>query len=595
MRRYMGDAAKKIQDSIDDNSESVSENDSKIKIQNLTENPDPNQIEDDNQENGSNLNPSLNNVKEKVTNFLNDKQQSTLSLLTLSLAFTDDRECDENHHFIKLLDQTLTNDMHLVDACLLFEEKREALNLLLDNLETIEQQAAAIETLHFFLKDKKIDPASRQNTSLNYQNIQSKITSDDVLKDIVAFYLQLNLKKAKMNDSSADPEEIFLTLLPHLQDKYTLKEMIRSRYQGRWSTVLNKSQQQVLGIKKRLSILHAPFQTAHYSTHCLTQNKVIALLDQEIGFPKQLEEEETYTLLGAVGHASSADGQQTDAAEATYIKGLIERLKIQVNVKKFSQYVSFGLDELLAKVEMIELQHAIYYEALSVVVANLEIDDDEKILLDKIRDTFHIDEQKVIQMHTKYYLDSGLRGALDSLKNIPITESKNGCMHRLQEVLVEADLVPLKEMVPLAIQYLERIETVKLPQEAPTEVRMAVFSLVGNAMRLDNKFDDDEKKFLISVMNEFELSSDDLKSHAKIMKELNLKDLCKIIKSWARKHNQDALLPALVYYVLKAFAADGVIDPEEVAFKDLFFKELGLKAPPYARMLLRVVLEEVII
>ena len=226
-------------------------------------------------------------------------------------------------------------------------------------------------------------------------------------------------------------------------------------------------------------------------------------------------------LLGVVGHASSSDGQQTDAAEARYIQDLISRLKFKVNLTKFSNSVALGLKELLSRVETIELMHAIYYESLSVIVANLEVDEEEKELLEEVKKTFKLDHQKIVQMHTKYYLDSGLREALDSLKDIPITESRNGCLHRYQEVLVESELVPVAEMAPIAIQCLERIDTIKLPPETPTDVRMAVF-LGGKCHAIRWIFDEDEKAFLMQTMSEFKLSGKDLKNHPKIMKECGL-------------------------------------------------------------------------
>ncbi|MCX6132127.1 MAG: hypothetical protein NTX25_24105, partial [Proteobacteria bacterium] len=229
---------------------------------------------------------------------------------------------------------------------------------------------------------------------------------------------------------------------------------------------------------------------------------------------------------------------------------------------------------------------------LCMMTANLEISQEEKAMLNILSLTFKLSYKKTLLLHTRHYLDSGLRGLEDSLRFMPAQlNTAHHSLHRFQDALSELGIVPLNQIVASGKAYLESMEPMKLPKDAPTEIKVAALSLVGNAMRLDNIFDEAEKAFLQKTMHELGLKGEDLKAHTHIMKESSVADLCAILKIWAMAKNNTVSLSAVGYFVLRAISADGVIDEKEDKFKTLFFKELGLDPAQYLRILLRAQLD----
>ena len=90
-----------------------------VKVQDITENPDPSSMGDEGAqqpESAPAVEMSLDHCRERVSSFLDESKQKTLSLFTIAMAFADDHDGDENHVFIKFLQQVLSDNLDLVQV-----------------------------------------------------------------------------------------------------------------------------------------------------------------------------------------------------------------------------------------------------------------------------------------------------------------------------------------------------------------------------------------------------------------------------------------------------------------------------------------------
>lgn len=538
----------------------------------------------------------LEKLRTQVAEQFDIKKRDALGLLAIALAFADNPNTDTNNPCLRGYGEILrtpTEPATINEICQ--EYKKNPLDIF-DHFTTIQEQSILLTALHYCLDSAHFE---KRETALNYSQIQKSVHPIDVFRDIITHLVHINIAAKKREGTPAKHDEILKELLHDYAGLYEAKEASKPRYMGYWKAVLDRSDRYIQELqrisetqKNKATTVSGTALDTQYTPYSMVKNALLDKIDKDIHFTQKLSENDAYTLLGVVGHAASADGQSTDQSEAQYLKDLILRLNFKMKKEHFSASIAQNLEILLGKVNTPELARAIYYETMCMMTSNLEITLEEKTMLNVLAETFKLTPQDTLLIHTRHYLDSGLKGVEDSLQAMPVQlKSAHHSLHRYQEVLTDLAIVPLADIVATGKKYLENMEAIQLPASAPAEVRVAVLSLVGNSMRLDDVFDDNEKAFLQKTMLDLNLTGQEVKTFPLLMKKATLPELCFIIKKWAIAQKKQAFLPAVAYYVLRAISADGVIDANEDKFKNAFFRELDLEHSIYARMLLRVQLD----
>ncbi|SME93310.1 TerB family tellurite resistance protein [Pseudobacteriovorax antillogorgiicola] len=527
-----------------------------------------------------------------VTDNLDSEQQKILSLIAMSLAYADHAKVREDDIFIQRLKKVLSESVEVEQLCDMYLQERDNFPLFLEKFESALQQGTIIEALHFIRTGEESDTKKVDTEEgLDYHALQKNLSSEDILKDIISLFLRTSYKKHKSDTSSKDPVTptlVLQELAPNVYKDYKAKELLRHQHVGSWINMLDRSKPKITQLKEKLSRGDSDLKH-NYVPFTISHNEILNSLDKAIGFPKEMHENTIYVLLAIMGHTASSDGQIAEVEEAKFIGGFIHRMDLKIDQEIFREKMAIPINDLLETVKEPEIAFAVFYEMMGVVFSNLEIDDEEKKLLDSVQKRFKISDEMVNLMYSRLYLDASLKGVESSLiESSNMFGDQNTNFHEFHKLFECFESVDVKNLIQTSRKFLAEFDPIDIPTIAPKKVKVAIVSLVGNALGLDGVLDSEEKKLLASLMQKLEITGQDLKTYPELMKGCSINQLCRALDKWFISKNLQKHLPAVAFYVLQAIGSDGVIDEKEEVFKNSLFKELGLHSSQYARMMLRV-------
>ncbi len=534
---------------------------------------------------------SLGALRHDMATYFDIKKREILILLVIGLSSNYSLVGEDLPPYVKRLAHLMQAPLDRTVLERISDRFRKKPFDVLAQFPQVKEQSVLLEALEYCLTSDTI--SGKQENLIIYENARRHIDVGLLFRELANFYYNKSATRCRAIEKPVNPENIFKELLPYHKGTFNLAEIVSLSYTGIWQEGVASAEGQFNAIRTRAKS-ERKYEDSQfvYMPIGLGYNKVLDDLSEDIRFAKLLGEDDVYVVLGVVGKVSFLETQAGQAKDMKKLKDLVGRVGITLKKEHFHSYIAMNKDVLLQKILGAGVAKIVYYEALTQLMELPQIQDKGHSFLQKIADQTRLEPEELLLLHTRSYLNLGLK-RMEAAPGLGVRflEVLNQDLEAWESLHESLGDVSRMEMLQTAKDLFERWEPLSVPAHASPKVRVAFFSLVGNALRRNPSFGEREQDFLRQLTHDLHLNNEQFAAFPFLMKQARLSELVEILRGWSDEQKTASCLPAVAHTVVRAMSSDGKIDAQEEKYRQALFRLLELSDERYARLLLRIQLD----